>query len=162
MVLWFAGLSFLGVWLVFKDPAIDHRLVMAGALVPDLLDVATGGVWLGHTLLFSVALLTVVMLATRGRRLLRRQLLALPIGTFLHLVLDGAWTDTDTFWWPVLGRSFGDGGIPSLERGLVPTLLLECVGLAVLVWAYRRFRLDEPEHRRRFVSSGRLSRDLVG
>lgn len=161
MLLWFAGMSFLAVWVVFKDPAIDHRLVMAGAVVPDVLDVATGGPWVGHTLLFSAGLLTVVMLATRGRRLLRRRLLALPIGTFLHLVLDGAWTDTDTFWWPALGGPFGDGRLPSLERGLVPTLLLEVAGLAVLVWAYRRFRLDESEHRSRFLSSGRLARELV-
>lgn len=161
MLLWFAGMSFLAVWVVFKDPAIDHRLVIAGALVPDLLDVATGGPWVGHTLLFSVALLTVVMLATRGRRLLRRQLLALPIGTFLHLVLDGAWTDTDSFWWPALGTAFGEGRLPSIERGGL-NVLLEVLGLAALVWAYRRFRLDEPENRQRFLSSGRLPRDLVG
>ena len=160
MVLWFAGMSVLAVGLVFKDPAIDHRLVMAGALVPDVVDVATGGPWIAHSLLFSVGLLTVVMLATRGRRVLRRQLLALPIGTFLHLVLDGAWTDTDTFWWPALGGSFGDGRLPSIERGAL-NVLLELAGLAVLVWAYRRFRLDEPEHRERFVSTGRLARELV-
>ena len=33
MLLWFAGGSFLAVWLVFRDPAIDHRLVMAAAVV---------------------------------------------------------------------------------------------------------------------------------
>ena len=32
MLLWFAGMSFLAVWVVFHDPAIDHRLVMAGAV----------------------------------------------------------------------------------------------------------------------------------
>lgn len=161
MILWFAGMSFLAVWLVFKDPSLDHRLVIAGALLPDVVDVWTGGVWVAHTVLFSVALLTLVMLATRGRRLLRRQLLALPIGTFLHLVLDGAWADREVFWWPVFGTSFGDGGLPSLERGWV-NVLLELAGAAVLVWAWRRFRLGEPERRRQFTSSGRLSRDLVG
>ena len=161
MILWFAGMSFLAVWLVFKDPAIDHRLVMAGALLPEAVDAVAGGPWVAHSLLGSVVLLTAVMLATRGRRLLRRRLLALPIGAFLHLVLDGAWTDTETFWWPVLGADFGGGRLPSLERGIGVTLLLEALGLVVLVWAYRRFRLDEPERRRRFVTSGRLSRDLV-
>lgn len=160
MILWFAGGAFLAVWLVFRDPAIDHRLVIAGALLPDLVDVVTGGPWVAHSLLGSVVLLTVVMLATRGRRLLRRQLLALPIGTFLHLVLDGAWTDTDTFWWPVLGAGFGEGRLPSVERG-VGNVLLELAGAAVLLWAWRRFRLGEPERRERFVRTGRLSRDLV-
>lgn len=161
MLLWFAGGSFLAVWLVFRDPAIDHRLVMAGAVVPDLIDVWTGGPWLGHTVLANVVLLCGIMLATTGRRLLRRQLLAVPIGTFLHLVLDGAWTDAATFWWPVFGSGLGDGGVPSVERGLW-NLPLELVGLGILVWAYGRFRLDEAPRRAHFVTTGRLGRDLVG
>jgi hypothetical protein len=110
--------------------------------------------------LASVVLLCGIMLATRGRRLLRRQLLALPIGTMLHLVLDGAWADTATFWWPAAGASFGAGDLPSVERGAL-NVVLELAGLAVLVWAYRRFRLDEPERRAHFLRSGRLGRDLV-
>ena len=160
MLLWFAGLSFLAVWLVFRDPAIDHRLVVAGALLPDVVDVWFGGARLAHTVTASVALLTVVMLATRGRRLLRRRLLALPIGTFLHLVLDGMWTRSEVFWWPFLGGSFGDEGLPSLDRGAA-NVVLEIAGAAVLVWAWRRFRLAEPERRAYFLRTGRLGRDLV-
>ena len=159
MLLWFAGASFLAVWLVFRDPAIDHRLVMLGAIAPDLLDGLTGGPWVLHSVAGSVALLVAVMAATVHRRLLRRQLIALPIGTFLHLVFDGAWTDTDSFWWPFTG-GFGDGSLPSVERGAF-SIVLEVVGVAILVWAYRRFRLDEAPRRRVFVRSGRLSRDLV-
>lgn len=159
MLLWFAGTSFLAVWLVFRDPAIDHRLVMAGAVLPDVVDGITGGPWVLHSVVGSVALLVVVMLATIGRRLLRRRLIALPIGTFLHLVFDGAWTDTDTFWWPFSG-SFGEGALPSIERGWL-SLVLEAVGLAVLLWAYRRFGLDDAGRRRQFVRTGRISRELV-
>lgn len=161
MILWFAGTSFLAVWLIFRDPALDHRLVIAGALLPDLVDVWAGGPWIAHTLLFSVVLLTLVMLGTRGRRVRRRQLLALPIGTFLHLVVDGAWADRDAFWWPAFGTSFGSASLPAVERGLA-NLALEVAGAAILLWAWRRFRLDEPERRQRFLTSGRLSRDLVG
>ena len=161
MLLWFVGGSFLAVWLVFRDPAIDHRLVVAGAVLPDLVDLPTGGPWIAHTVLASVVLLLGIMLATRGRRLLRRQLLALPIGTFLHLVLDGAWTDTETFWWPAFGVDLGGGRLPSLERGAL-NVLLETAGLAILVWAWRRFRLGEPERRQHLLRSGRLGRDLVG
>ena len=67
----------------------------------------------------------------------------MPIGTFLHVVLDGAWADTDTIWWPVLGLDLGSGRLPSIERGPFNSVL-ELVGLAILVWAYQRFRLDEP------------------
>jgi hypothetical protein len=160
MLLWFAGMAFVCVWAVFKDPAIDHRLVIVGALLPDAVDVWTGGRWLAHTVLFSIVLLTAVMLGTRGRRLLRRQLLALPIGTFLHLVLDGAWADKRVFWWPVYGTSFGGEALPSVARGWLD-LPLELIGLVALVWAWRRFRLGEPERRRHFLRTGRLGRDLV-
>jgi hypothetical protein len=160
VLLWFAGMAFVAVWVVFHDPALDHRLVIAGALLPDVVDVATGGRWIAHTVLFSVLLLGGVMVGTRGRRLRRRQLLALPIGTFLHLVLDGMWTDKIVFWWPAFGASFGDRSLPSIGRGWfdVP---LELIGLVALVWAYRRFRLGEPERRRVFLTTGRLGRDLV-
>ncbi|HVM54831.1 MAG TPA: hypothetical protein VM262_16720 [Acidimicrobiales bacterium] len=159
MLLWFAGTSFLAVWLVFRDPAIDHRMVMAGAVLPDVVDGATGGPWVFHSVLASVGLLALVMAATVRRRLLRRRLIVLPIGTFLHLVFDGAWGDTDTFWWPFTG-GFGEGRLPSIERGVL-SLVLEVVGLAIFVWAYRRFRLGEREHRDRFLRTGRLPRELV-
>ncbi|MCU1373646.1 MAG: hypothetical protein JWO68_932 [Actinomycetia bacterium] len=160
MLLWFAGMSFVAVWAVFKDPAFDHRLVIVGALLPDVIDVWTGGRWVAHTVLFSVALLTVVMLGTRGRRLLRRQLIALPIGTLLHLVLDGMWADKQVFWWPVYGTSFGNRPLPSIERGWLD-VPLELLGLVALVWVWRRFRLAEPERRRYFLATGRVGRDLV-
>lgn len=160
MVLWFAGLSFLAVWLVFRDPAIDHRLVMAGALLPDVVDAASGGRWVAHSVTGAAILLAGVMLATRGRRLLRRRTLAVPIGVFFHLVLDAAWVDRDAFWWPFLG-GIGSDPLPVAARPLVVNLLLELAGAAALLWAWRRFRLDEPDRRRHFVRSGRLSRDLV-
>lgn len=161
MLLWFAGGALLAVWLVFRDPAIDHRLVIAGALLPDVVDLPTGGPWVGHTVLASVVLLLGIMLATTGRRLLRRRLLAVPIGTFLHLVLDGAWADTETFWWPAFGVDLGGGRLPSLERGPL-VWVLELIGLGILVWAIRRFRLGEPERRRHFLATGRFGRDLAG
>lgn len=156
----------VAVWLVFRDPAIDHRLVIAGALLPDVVDgllALSGGVgpWPAHTLVANAGLLVAVMLATRGRRQLRRRLLALPIGTFLHLVLDGAWTDTEVFWWPAFGTSVGRQVLPSVERGLV-NVVLEAVGLVALVWAWRRFRLGEPQRRQVFLRTGRLGRDLAG
>jgi hypothetical protein len=159
MLLWFVGMSFLIVWLVFRDPAIDHRLVILGAVLPDLIDAPTGGRWLGHTLVLSVVVLGGVMLGTRGHRRLRRQLLALPIGMFLHLVLDGAWADRDLFWWPFFGTDLPQQSLPSVARGLGLDLVLELAGVVVIVWAWRRFRMDIPANRHRFLTSGRLPRD---
>jgi hypothetical protein len=74
-------------------------------------------------------------------------------------VLDGAWADRDGFWWPFLGGHL-HGRLPSVERGWLD-VPLELAGLAALVWAWHRFRLNEAERRERFVRSGRLSRDLA-
>jgi hypothetical protein len=161
VLLWFSGMAFVLVWTVFKDTAIDYRLVMAGALVPDVVDVWFGGARLLHTLTFSVALLVVVMLGTRGRRLRRRRLLAVPIGTFCHLLLDGMWTRTSTFWWPFFGTGFAGRGLPSFERPVALTVVLEVVGLLALVWCHGRFRLGEASRRADFLRTGRLGRDLA-
>ena len=161
MLLWFAGMAFVLVWTVFKDTAIDYRLVMAGALLPDVVDVWFGGAWVLHTLLCSVVLLVGVMLATRGRRQLRRRLLAVPIGTFCHLLLDAMWTRTATFWWPFFGTGFDADGLPSLSRPVWLVVVLELAGLVALWWCVGRFRLFEPERRARFVSTGHLGRDLA-
>ncbi len=160
MLLWFAGASLVIVWLVFRDPAIDHRLIVAGALLPDAVDVWFGGPRIAHTLTGASAVLVLVMLGTIRRRLLRRRLLALPIGGFLHLVLDGVWARAEVFWWPVMGLDFGDGHLPSVERGLW-NLPLELAGAAALVWWWQRFGLGDPERRRLFVRTGRLARDVV-
>ena len=160
MLLWFAGFSLVAVWSVFRDPAIDHRLVIVGALLPDVVDAPLGGPRVLHSLLGCSIALAVVMLATRGRRQLRRQLLAVPIGMFLHLVLDGMWTRTEAFWWPAFGLGFGEGGLPSVERGAF-NVVLELAGAAALVWAWSRFRLREPARREVFLRTGRVGRDLV-
>lgn len=166
MILWFAGMAVVVVWLVFRDPALDLRLVVAGALLPDAVDgllslAGVSGPWPAHTLLASAGLLAGVMLATRGRRLLRRRLLALPIGSLLHLVLDGAWADTAAFWWPALGADVGEQALPSVERGAV-NVVLELAGLAALAWAWARFRLSDPKRRRQLLRTGRVGRDLAG
>lgn len=160
MFLWFVGLSLVLVTLFFSSPALDYRLVMLGSVLP-LLDAVTGGPWILHTLLGSVGALAMVMLATRGRRLVRRRWLGIPIGLFLHLVLDGVWTDTSLFWWPAFGADFGRSGVPEASLGAL-AVVMEAVGLAALVWAWRRFGLTEPAHRRRFLRTGQLPREMVG
>lgn len=137
MLFWFAGVSVVLVWSVFKDPAIDFRLVVVGALLPDLVDVGFGGARIAHTLLASVAFLAVVMLATRGRRPLRKRLLAVPIGMMCHLLLDGVWTRRQLFWWPAFGQTF-TGRLPSLDRPFILVAVQEVVGLVALAWFWRR------------------------
>ena len=155
MFLWFVGTAWLSVWLVFHDPAFDYRLLALGAVLPDVVDAPFGGARVMHSVVGVVALLTVVMLATIGRRQLRRALLAVPIGCFLHLVFDGAFADTDAFWWPFTGTSFDDAPLPSVDRGVL-SLVFELIGLGILWWFWRRFELGRPERRRILVRTGHL------
>ncbi len=158
MIIWFAVLSVVLTWAVFQSPALDYRLVALGSVLP-VLEVPWGAGLL-HTLLVPTLVLVVVMLATVGRRLVRRRWLGLPIGMYLHLVLDGAWMRTETFWWPVLDRSFTPGAAPEISRGWL-SLVLDVVGIAVGVWAWRRFGLEDPERRSRFLRTGQLDRAFV-
>ena len=155
MVLWFVGTAIVTVWFVFRDPRFDYRLLVVGSLLPSVVDVWFGGARVLHSLTFSVVLLAVVMLATRGRRALRRTLLGLPLGTLLHLVFTGAWTDTATFWWPFSG-GFDDAALPEADRGWW-NVVLELVGAVLVVWVVRRARLADPANRRRFWSTGELA-----
>lgn len=156
MLLWFVGGSWLLVHAVFQSPALDYRLVALGAVLP-LFDALSGGAWVMHSLVFSVILLGVVMLVTRRRRLVRRRWLGLPIGTFVHLVLDGVWTNTTVFWWPFLGSSFGGTPLPELDRGAT-AFVFEALGGVAIVFGWQRFGLRDPLARRRFLTSGQLPR----
>ena len=161
MILWPAGLAVALVWLVFRDPAFDYRLAVAGALLPDLVDAPLGGARVLHTMAAAVVVLTVVMLLTRSRRQARRHWLAVPIGMFVHLVADAMWARTETFWWPAFGWDL-TGRLPGLEHGLAVVVIEELVGAALLAWSWRRFRLNDPEVRSTFFRTGHLPRDLVG
>ena len=43
VLFWFAGLTIVAVWNVFHDPTIDHRMLVLGALLPDIVDAPSGG-----------------------------------------------------------------------------------------------------------------------
>src|SRR5215510_15479140 len=137
MLLWFAGGSVLIVFLVFRSPAIDYRLVVLGALLP-LAELPFGSPRVLHSITGAAVALGAAMVITPRRRLVQRRLVAVPIGMFLHLLLDGVWTDTRAFWWPFAGLAWSDSRLPELSRGALD-LLLELAGAAMLWWCWRRF-----------------------
>lgn len=160
MFLWFAGMSVVIVWQVFRSPALDYRLVMLGAVLP-VGELLLGGPRVLHTLLFVVVLLGVVMLATRNRRLVRRRLIGLPIGMMLHLVLDGVWALAEVFWWPAFGFAFPDGPLPELDRPVGLIILLDLAGVVALAWCWRAFGFADKRRRDDFLRTGHLPRDLA-
>jgi membrane-bound metal-dependent hydrolase YbcI (DUF457 family) len=157
--LWFIGAGTVLVALVFQSPALDYRMVMVGLVLP-LLDGFTGGIFVLHTLLASIVALVIVMLGTRRRRLVRRRWLGIPIGMFVHLVLDGVWTNTQVFWWPLFGASFENGRLPEVARGGW-SIMLELIGLGAIVWGWKRFGLDDARARAAFVRTGQLPRGIA-
>jgi hypothetical protein len=160
MLFWFVGTALVSIWIVFRDPAIDLRMVIVGVLAPDLIDAPFGGARVAHSVLFAVAVLTITMLATRGRRAARRSLVMVAVGLFLHLVFDGVVSNTALFWWPIGGSTWPNARLPVVARGWwnVP---LEAVGLGACIWAWRRFGLTDRQRRRTFLRTGRLDRTIL-
>ena len=156
---WFIGTVTVIVMVVFRDPRFDYRLLVVGAVLPDLVDGTignlAGGALVLHSLTTCVVVLVVVMAATVGRRQARKTWLGLPIGMFLHLVVDGAVDDAQVFWWPLGGWSFEGARLPVVERGLwnVP---LELLGLALCAWIWRRHGLADRAARQWFGRTGQL------
>ncbi|TML18982.1 MAG: hypothetical protein E6G39_02285 [Actinobacteria bacterium] len=142
MFVWFAAASFWIVVMVFDSPAIDYRLVMIGGVAP-VFEAAVGGPWILHTLLGCAAVFAVIVVATRGRRLAARRAIGLPIGLLLHLVLDGTWMNRSEF------------------DHVATSVVLEIVGVAMAIFAIRRFELARPDRRREFMRTGRLGRDVM-
>lgn len=160
MFIWFAAASFLIVVMVFDSPAVDYRIVMLGGVLP-VFEGAVGGPWVLHTLAGCVAVFVIVVVTTWGRRLVARRAIGLPIGLFLHLVLDGTWTNSSLFWWPFgSGRSLGRGRIPEFDH-LGASVALEVLGVAIAVFLIRRYELVRPDRRREFIRTGRLGRDVM-
>ena len=112
MILWHvAGSIFLFRW-IFRDPKVDLRLLVLGAVLPDLVDLVAGVIlgepsrqrW-GHALVVPVIVTVLILLTNRrGRR--RRHLMTVVVAWLFHLVLDGVWVREQTFLWPVFGTDF--------------------------------------------------------
>lgn len=156
MILWLAFGAVFGVWNVFQSPGLDFRLVAAGALAPLVIDAPFGAQSYAHTLLTATAVLVLTMAVTagRGRRLRRRRALSFAIGWYACLVLAASWAHKELFWWPAFG--FDRPSAPLWPAW--PVLVIEeMLGLAAAWWAWTRFGLRDPERRRVFVRTGRVS-----
>ena len=112
MLFWFVGTSVATVWIVFRDPTFKFRLVILGALLPDVID-GVSGARVAHSVVSVV------------------------IGLFLHLVFDFAFANTAMFWWPLGGVGFVDDALPVVARGWL-NAPLEIVGVALAVWTSRQ------------------------
>jgi len=173
MLFWHIGGSlWLFRWL-FRDPKVDVRFLILGAVVADLIDMpvgtlilgdrfTTGELWL-HSLVVPSLYMAVVLLATRrGRQ--RRAWMALGVGWLFHLLLDGMWVNQEVFLWPFFGFEISPGEAPywplAWERAMSDPWrwVKEVVGLGYLIWVWFALGLNRPERRENTISTGRLPR----
>ena len=142
-----SGPSVAIVWLVFRSPALDYRMVALVGPAAARRACVSGGPRVLHTLTGAVAGPGLVMLATRHRRLVRRRWLGIPIGMFLHLALDGVVHPTRSC---SGGRSWAAAsaarGLPELDRPWPVIVVLEVVGGGGLLVVLAHLR---PRRRRR-------------
>lgn len=154
------GLAWFLTWR-WPTVRLDYRLVLLGAVLPDLIDKPLGAVlglesrlW-AHTLLFLAAL----ALLSRARPL--HALTWLAFGAGVHLVLDMIWFEPHVALWPLYGWTF-PAGTQSLG-GYFDLLLRDPyvqvgeVGGAVLLVAFAKVHgLLSWTTLRRFLRTGSL------
>lgn len=176
MFFWHAGATIAVARYTFRDDRMDLRMLLLGALLPDLVDTPIGLVFfdsLGSVRLFTHGLLlaaTVMMAVVVGTRRGRPRKLWMPlaIGLLFHIVLDALWLDPETLWWPLFGVSFTAAG-PATAGAYVTAVLTdwkvwlaELAGLAYLIYLWSAARLSDSEVRRQFLADGRVNVPIDG
>ena len=170
MFLWHLGGTVAIVRYAFRDDRMDLRLLLVGAVLPDLIDTPLGAFGyssfdsirlFAHTMLFASAVLIAVLVSTRRGRP-RKRWMPLAVGVLVHLVLDGMWSDPETLWWPFLGTDFASAGEDGFGALLGSTLtswrswILEAIGAGYVLVLAVKGRLGSSEARTRFRNTGRI------
>jgi inner membrane protein len=169
MLLWHLGCAALIVYVTLGRRRIDYRMILIGALLPDIVDGVLGifwfegpaGRWIAHSLLAAIVVTVAIIVGFGDER--RQSLFGLGVGWLLHLVADGMWRAPQTFLWPAFGTEFSTSPREpySWDLFIDPLAHLstwggELIGLAVLVWFWVAFRLGENDRLRTFLSDGYL------
>ena len=172
MIFWHLGFTVLIVRYVFRDPAMDLRWVLVGSLLPDVIDKPIGSIFFhdtfgthrvfAHALVFPVVLLALVMAVTRRGTARRRGAIAVVIGCFVHLLLDGVWISPEAFLWPFFGLDFprvAGSDFATLVGDMIRSPFMwagEAAGLAYLIYLWRRY-LRGPGALMKFWGDGRVA-----
>ena len=135
-------------WTAKLSAFLDIRLLLAGSMLPDIIDKPVGHYFFDSTFhngrIFSHTLLFLVVLLVAGLLLYGKMgkswLLALAAGVLAHLMLDSMWLTPQTFWWPLHGWRFPTMDDSNIIGDWLTTLftdpwsyITEVAGLAILV-----------------------------
>lgn len=169
MLFWHLGTTVAVIFFTLGRRCIDYRVVMLGAILPDLIDKPIGVIFserfdttrlFAHTLLFTVVLLLAVQLTLRGK--MARTWFILPIASALHLVFDAMWNHPVTLFWPFFTTSFPASGGTWLDPFLHPfehpiKWLMELSGAMLVLYFGWAYRLHDKPRLAAFLKSGRLT-----
>jgi inner membrane protein len=166
MVFWHLGLTAAIVYATLGRRRIDYRVVLLGAVLPDVVDLPLGRLLLreefqsqhlwGHTLLLPVVLALGVMLLMRGER--ARRWFVLPMAVLVHLGIDAMWDHPITLYWPLFGTDFPAERLGPWWRSLVAPVQIakEVAGLGMLLYLGIGHDLQKADRRRAFLRTGKL------
>jgi len=135
-------------WLTFLEK-IDTRLLLTGALLPDIIDKPVGQFFLRDSLssgrIFCHTLAFLLLITPTGFYLYRSHgktwLLVLAFGTFTHLICDQMWLAPQTLLWPAYGWAFPKSDLTYWLQNILYALFTdpavyvpELVGMMILIW----------------------------
>ncbi len=176
MLFWHAGATIAIARYSFRDDRMDLRMLLLGALLPDLVDTPIGLLFYGtfgavrlftHGLILAAVVMVAVVLATRRGRP-RKMWMPLAIGLLFHVLFDAMWLDAETLWWPLLGTGFTAAG-PETASAYLSELLSdwkvwagEAAGLVYLAYLWSAARLSDPAKRGEFIRTGRVDAPIDG
>ena len=151
MFFWHIGLSISFFRFVFKDFTADLRLLIVGVIFPEFIYLSLNlinisGIYpeLGHTLLFAIFSLFLVMIFTKRDTQLRRNSLLVSIGIFFHLLFDFMWLRQEVLFFPL---QFQDTERLTFNIGVL--FIQEVIGLTYLIP-----KLNSQDKLKRFFSEG--------
>ena len=151
MFFWHIGLSISFFRYVFKDFTADLRFLIVGVIFPEFIYLSLNlinisGIYpeLGHTLLFAIFSLFLVMIFTKRDTQLRRNSLLVSIGIFFHLLFDFMWLRQEVLFFPL---QFQDTERLTFNIGVL--FIQEVIGLTYLIP-----KLNSQDKLKRFLSEG--------
>jgi len=176
MLFWHAGATIALARYAFRDDRMDLRMLVLGAILPDLIDTPMGLLFydrlgsvrlVSHGLIAATTIMVVVVLATRRGRP-RKRWMPLAIGILLHILLDAMWLDPETLWWPLLGWGFSAAGpetVPLYLESLARNWWMwlgELVGLLYMAYLWSAAQLRSADKRLVFLRTGRVDVPIDG
>lgn len=148
--------------------APDLRWLLAGSILPDLIDKPLGqgilkpyfrnGRIYGHTALFAALVLLAGI--SRLKREADSRLLLLAMGVASHQLVDRIWEEPETFLWPALGPFLRHPKVKSLWGQVLEALrdphvwAGEAVGLALTAWSLHLLGVEGSGDLRAFLRRG--------